>query len=271
MLFHQFFVSLQASFFTSMFLLVVGVHLKEKISLENPFKDPVVVNLNAAVALSDGQGVSRLEAGHMSWITNLAEEDSDAGVAAMQQLLRHGQTPEAQAFALDGIVALETSDWPEDYRGEFLRALAPGALQAGIASGVPVSITMAQAIQESGWGRSSLARNHNNLFGVKGSAHNSSVSMRTEEFSQGRSETIQARFRTFDTWADSIGHHSALLSTDPRYAQAYAQPDWQGCLRVLAPVYASDPQYDDKVSWLIQRYNLDRWDGLVRDLAARPT
>ena len=50
----------------------------------------------------------------------------------------------------------------------FINAIAPGALAAQRQYGVPAAVTIAQAIDESGWGQSLLATQDNNLFGIKG-------------------------------------------------------------------------------------------------------
>src|SRR5262249_55348180 len=49
----------------------------------------------------------------------------------------------------------------------FLYATAPAARTAEQQTGVPASVTVAQAILESDWGRSQLAVQANNYFGIK--------------------------------------------------------------------------------------------------------
>ncbi len=49
----------------------------------------------------------------------------------------------------------------------FLKMAVPGAQAAQKKWGVPASVTIAQAILESGWGASSLAKQANNFFGIK--------------------------------------------------------------------------------------------------------
>ena len=50
----------------------------------------------------------------------------------------------------------------------FINQVAPGAIAAQRTYGVPAAVTIAQAIEESGWGQSTLAAQDHNLFGIKG-------------------------------------------------------------------------------------------------------
>ena len=59
---------------------------------------------------------------------------------------------------------------PQDMSAQqaFIDEIAPGAIAAQRQYGVPAAVTIAQAIDESGWGQSSLAIRDHNLFGIKG-------------------------------------------------------------------------------------------------------
>ena len=46
--------------------------------------------------------------------------------------------------------------------------MAPGAIASQQRYGIPAAVTIAQAIDESGWGQSALATADHNLFGIKG-------------------------------------------------------------------------------------------------------
>ncbi len=170
--------------------------------------------------------------------------------------------PEDRRWAADQIVA-EDADWPDDYRGEFFLALAPGALIAAHEHQIPPSVTLAQAAQESGWGRSSLASRYNNLFGVKAFTGLPSITLKSAEVREGVLVPTRAAFAVFESWEHAIAQHGELLS-HPRYNKARENwTDWERFIRLIAPMYASDPLYVSRVSTLVRRYGLDRWDHLV--------
>jgi flagellum-specific peptidoglycan hydrolase FlgJ len=160
--------------------------------------------------------------------------------------------------------------WPDDHRRTFLISIAPHALTSAVDHCVPPSITLAQAILESGWGRSGLAKAHHNLFGMKSGASSNGVRLKTREVTNGIATHQQARFRTYEGWHQSITDHGSLLSNDPRYAKARTNWEhWPLFLKTLAPVYATDPQYIEHISSLVEDYHLDKWDELVTRAAQR--
>ena len=104
----------------------------------------------------------------------------------------------------------------------FINEIAPGAIAAQHSYGVPAAVTIAQAIDESAWGQSSLAAQDNNMFGIKGSGPAGSVSLPTQEFENGQWVTITAQFRVYNNAAESIADHANLLATSGYYGAAMA-------------------------------------------------
>lgn len=172
----------------------------------------------------------------------------------------------ARAEAVAELVERIESEWPDDHRRDFLVRITPLALQAAVDHCVPPSVTLGQAILESGWGRSDLAREHGNLFGVKGQG----VSLPTREVEDGQDHTRTQGFATYEDWRASVAHHQELLAGDPRYAEARSRwAHWPEFLAALGPVYATDPAYVRQVGALVRDYQLDRWDALVRRAARK--
>lgn len=169
---------------------------------------------------------------------------------------------EAQRWAAGQIVRHD-AEWPDDYRGEFLHRLAPGALVTALRHRIPPSVTIAQAVLESGWGRSSLAHTYNNLFGVKAMSGHPTIVLNSAEVRNGVRVPMRLRFAVFESWDHAIEQHGELL-TKSHYDKARRHwTDWATYVRLLAPVYASHPKYADRIGTLIHNYDLDRWDELV--------
>jgi flagellum-specific peptidoglycan hydrolase FlgJ len=143
----------------------------------------------------------------------------------------------------------------------FISAVAPGAMAAQSRYGIPAAVTIAQAIDESGWGQSELAAKDHNLFGIKGSGPAGTDAMPTQEFLDGGWVTTTAYFRMYHNVAESIADHSQLLATSPSYQRAMADravPD--AFANDLTGVYATDPNYGSTLIGLMQLYDLYRYD-----------
>jgi len=147
----------------------------------------------------------------------------------------------------------------------FLQALLPAVERIQQHYALPASVVLAQAILESNWGRSRLARKAKNLFGIKTvSRHVDAVTLPTTEFSPGnaRPRIVPARFAVYANYEDCLGDYARLLAFAPRYAPARAVADdpFAFAEQLEACGYATDPGYAEKLARLIRRYRLTRFD-----------
>ncbi|MBI4494517.1 MAG: glycoside hydrolase family 73 protein [Chloroflexi bacterium] len=152
---------------------------------------------------------------------------------------------------------------------QFFETYAAAAIESMQSTGVPASVTLAQAALESAWGASRLARQANNFFGIKGSGKPGSagvVWMNTWEVLQGRSITVRAPFRAYYSVAESFTDHGRLFIENWRYARAMAvSADPKAFAREIARAgYATDPSYAQKLTQLMDRYDLYRFDAQTR-------
>ncbi|GAB3861155.1 sporangiospore maturation cell wall hydrolase GsmA [Dactylosporangium cerinum] len=152
---------------------------------------------------------------------------------------------------------------------QFLAASIPAAQQSQRDTRVPTSVTLAQAILESGWGRSSLSANDRNFFGMKcfnnapGSYAAGCHSYSTQECNAaGVCSTTVATFRTYATSAASFTDHGMALKNLSRYAAAfnYTTDPNQFIAEVHKGGYATDPLYTTKLVNLMTKYNLYQYD-----------
>ena len=144
----------------------------------------------------------------------------------------------------------------------FINEVANGAMATQEKYGVPASVTIAQAIDESGWGQSLLATNDHNLFGIKGTGPAGSDQQPTQEVINGQLVNLSASFQIYQSIAQSIDAHGRLLARSADYAGAMAQNnDPNAFAAALTGVYATDPSYGSKLIQLMHQYDLYRFDG----------
>lgn len=121
---------------------------------------------------------------------------------------------------------------------------------------VPASITLAQGLLESGAGRSRLAREANNHFGIKCNGKWSGPYIREDDDARGE------KFRKYKNAAASYEDHSLFLQ-QPRYASLFKLKidDYKGWAHGLKRCgYATNPRYAHALIDIIERYNLSHFD-----------
>ena len=128
-------------------------------------------------------------------------------------------------------------------------------------SGIPASITLAQGMLESGYGRDELAVYANNHFCIQ--AHGKA--WKGEIYKCMDSGELRD-FRKYDSVLDSYADHSDFLLRNKRYSKLFTlkKTDYKGWARGLKKAgYAEDPDYDKKLIDLIERYDLTRYDKIT--------
>lgn len=121
---------------------------------------------------------------------------------------------------------------------------------------IPASITLAQALLESGAGSSYLATHANNHFGIKVSSDWSGPHVKQDD------DRKNEKFRKYKNVADSYEDHSKFLLKD-RYKRLFdLDPmDYKAWARGLkACGYATSPTYANRLITIIETYELDDYD-----------
>jgi flagellum-specific peptidoglycan hydrolase FlgJ len=148
-------------------------------------------------------------------------------------------------------------------QNEFLQKIAVPAIAAMRKTGVPASVTMAQAILESGWGKTRLTLEANNYFGIKDTDFcEGYVEFATTEYVHGIPRHVMACFEKYPTIEKSFEHHALLLSKAKRYAPAMAvtaDPD-KFAHALQACGYSTNPDYGDLLMKFVRLYNLTQYD-----------
>ncbi|HEX5806209.1 MAG TPA: flagellar assembly peptidoglycan hydrolase FlgJ [Macromonas sp.] len=152
-------------------------------------------------------------------------------------------------------------------QARFVTQHTQAAEQVAKETGIPASYMVGQAAHETGWGRREIRNadgsSANNLFGIKaGASWKGKVAVvTTTEYINGVPRQIKAKFRAYDSPADSFRDYAKLIGNSPRYAQVMdnlhsAQAFASGLQKAG---YATDPQYASKLSRIIHTtLNLQR-------------
>ena len=145
-------------------------------------------------------------------------------------------------------------------------------------SGILASVSLAQFILESGYGKSELAQNANNCFGMKKSLSGNTWSGSTwdgksiytkktgEQNPDGSYVTITADFRKYACVEDSIADHSAYLlgamnGSRQRYAGLKGCTDYKKAAQIIKNGgYATSLTYVEKLCDIISRWDLTQYD-----------
>ncbi|MDX9904197.1 MAG: glucosaminidase domain-containing protein [Bacteroidales bacterium] len=143
------------------------------------------------------------------------------------------------------------------YAVDYLNRYSALAVSEMKRTGIPASITLAQGMVESNYGRSTLARKGNNHFGIK--CHSDWKGGKVYHDDNRRGEC----FRAYPSAEDSYRDHSDFLVNGSRYRDLFrlASDDYKGWAHGLKKAgYATDPKYPSKLIAKIEEYGLHRYD-----------
>ncbi|NLD32468.1 MAG: glycoside hydrolase family 73 protein [Trichococcus flocculiformis] len=160
----------------------------------------------------------------------------------------------------------EIPQYGNNQGSDFIADIAPAAQQMQANYGVHASISIAQAILESDWGESELSAVYNNLYGMKGDNPENTVRLMTSEYYNGEWVTIQANFRVYGSWTESVQDHALLFvngtTWDPdQYAPVLQAATYQEAAQALQDCgYATDPDYAEKLIAVIEQHALYEYD-----------
>jgi Mannosyl-glycoprotein endo-beta-N-acetylglucosaminidase len=176
-------------------------------------------------------------------------------------------TPPAPTGSGSGLPVIPSPGKPMSH-AQFIATVA-GPAQAGAHTyAVPASVTLAQAILESGWGASGLAAKDHNYFGIKcfsgvyGPIASGCHTYATHECGGGKCWPTTAAFRVYRTVGDSIVDHGRFLVVNSRYKPAFAYRNAPDLFAVALQKagYATSPTYAQNLQNLMRLYNLYRYD-----------
>ena len=172
------------------------------------------------------------------------------------------------AFLISTLAMAEGDPNKRNTRAEYIAEWKDVAIDQMEKHGIPASITLAQAIFESGDGNSELARKANNHFGIKCHDWQGKKSYHDDD---KRNEC----FRKYGNARESFDDHSLFLQRS-RYSFLfdYKVTDYKSWAKGLKKAgYATNPKYPELLIRLIEENNLAQYDrpGARRDSNPKPS
>ena len=147
--------------------------------------------------------------------------------------------------------------FPIETTGQYIAEFSKIAQYEIRAFGIPASITLAQGLLESGYGKGELAMKTNNHFGIK--CHKGWQGDYDFHDDDEKGEC----FRKYNHPMFSFRDHSIFLTTRSRYAFLfnYRNTDYKKWAHGLRKAgYATDKRYPQKLIYLIEKHQLYKYD-----------
>ena len=151
----------------------------------------------------------------------------------------------------------------QDFVQKYIERYKDVAIEEMNKTGIPASITLAQGMLESNWGRSELAVKANNHFGIKAGKDWTGKIFEWEDDEYHRGTLIKSKFRVYNSPEESFRDHSMFLVRKKRYDFLfdYSVADYKSWTKGLVKAgYATDPQYSKKLNTIIEKYGLWEYD-----------
>lgn len=153
----------------------------------------------------------------------------------------------------------------------FIKMVGKAAKKDMQTSHILASITTAQAILESAYGTSELAKKANALFGIKKNGWTGKTyTVKSKEEENGKLVWRTSVFRKYNSYAESIVDHSSYLKTrkadgkNLTYSKVVGECNYKKAAQALQNAgYSSYSNYANMLCNLIKKYKLTQYDVLT--------
>lgn len=151
---------------------------------------------------------------------------------------------------------------------KFISTLANNARSIAQSKDLYASVMIAQGILESGSGTSQLYCQDKNIFGIKGvyvdkdGNRLSSTWSTNEDDGTGNYYSVDAGFRSYNTFAESLEDYANLLTSNSLYKGALKSntTSYKDATKWLQGRYATSTTYAEKLNSIIEAYDLTQYD-----------
>ncbi len=152
----------------------------------------------------------------------------------------------------------------------FLEKALPEAIHIQVQYGIPASAILSQAIYESGYGNSSLAKQYNNFFGIKAFDNWQGAKAQGMPTVDSGVKTT-ANFRAYKDLGTGFQGYADYLRESGRYDGAfYTKSGEEFVRRILKAGYCPDSNYGDNIRAIMDRHNFQELDSIIQQGANAP-
>lgn len=202
------------------------------------------------------------ENGEQEEAAGVAQDGKDAKAAHSEAETR--DSAQYPSWSYDGDASIAPRSYSINLTtAKFIAVIGEPARKLAEEHDLYASVMIAQAILESGSGGSGLSQPpYFNLFGIKGAFEGQSVTMSTQEDDgSGQYYTIDAAFRSYPSYRESLADYAELLSK-PYYAPARkaSTDSYVDACNYLQGTYATSTSYSASLQGIIEAYDLTRYD-----------
>lgn len=147
-------------------------------------------------------------------------------------------------------------------REDFIKEIGPMAKELSKEYNLLPSLICGVACHESNFGSSGLAEKSNNLFSIKGEYKGDSVTFRTWEVYNGQRVDVDAKFRKYPSYKESMEDfckliHNGVSWNKALYHSVIGVKDWKDVIVKFADTpYMTDPDYEGKLMNITEKYKL---------------
>lgn len=149
-----------------------------------------------------------------------------------------------------------------EYQTSFLNQILPVALKGQSEYHIPVSLTLAQAVIESGWGINHI---QNNLYGFKAYTGwtGAFVPAQTTEYVNGERISVTCYFKGYNSFEESVEDYIELIGTGDYYKKVRTATNYIEAAKYMGESkYATSPTYGETILNTINTYGLYVWDNI---------
>lgn len=134
--------------------------------------------------------------------------------------------------------------------------ITPHAKKVGAKYGLPWKALVVQTGWETGWGRSSLLHEANNIAGIKARHGEPFVTKLTHEYRNGVRVNEYANFRKWDTFQEGLEGYATFFHRFSRYREALNYPNdpYRFITEIRNAGYATSINYITNLHGILDRY-----------------